>query len=85
MQKELGPAALGDRVLDRVTGYEGVVVSITDYLFGNRRIQIQKQACDEHGQPLETVWLDDAQAQVVERGIMEVAPPNDRRPKQAEY
>lgn len=42
---------LGDRVRDKVTGFEGVVVSRTEWLHGADFVQVQPPTVDAAGAP----------------------------------
>ena len=42
---------LGDKVTDNITGFSGVVMSITEYMHGCRRIGVQATALHD-GKPL---------------------------------
>ena len=58
---------LGDYARDRVTGYEGLVTAITDWLYGCRRITLQRQGWDEkNGKPFEAYTTDDPACELVE-------------------
>lgn len=62
---------LGDRVRDRITGFEGVVIGITDYLYGCRRPIVQPQGMHE-GKPKEAQSFDEPQLALVEAGSFKV-------------
>ncbi len=49
---------LGDKVKDRTTGFEGVVVARTDWLYGCTRFGVQSEGLHE-GKPLEAEWFDE--------------------------
>jgi len=51
---------LGDRVRDKITGFEGVAVARTQYLNGCARIAVQSTVLKE-GKPLDTEWFDEKQ------------------------
>ena len=59
----------GDKVRHRVTGLEGVVMGITDWLFGCHRIHIQPMDLND-GRPQELVALDDGEVEVVTAGFL---------------
>lgn len=56
--------ALGDQVKDTITGFDGIVVAITNWLNGCRRITIQPKALHE-GKPIESQTFDENQLSVV--------------------
>jgi len=56
---------LGDIARDTVTGYQGVVVCISTWLHGCRRITMQAQECQADGKPKESCTFDEPQIEVV--------------------
>lgn len=56
----------GDRVKDAVTGYEGTVVARTEYLNQCVRVQIQAQALQPTGIPVESIHVDEDQVYILE-------------------
>lgn len=56
---------LGDRAKDKLTGFEGVVVGITQWLNACRHIGIKPQDLDKDGKPKECVWFDEPQVEVL--------------------
>ena len=57
---------LGDKVRDSISGYEGIVIGITEWLHGCRRIGIKPMKLDKDGKPLEIEWIDEPQCVLVE-------------------
>jgi len=55
---------LGNTVRDTITGYEGVVFGITNYLFGCKRVGIQGKI-DKEGKVPELHWFDEPSLQVL--------------------
>jgi hypothetical protein len=51
---------LGDRVKDSVTGFQGIVVIISYYLQGCRRMVVQQETLHE-GKPVEPQYFDEPQ------------------------
>ena len=79
---------LGDRVQDQITKLTGIVVSITDWLYGCRRCGVQPEGLKE-GKPVEVGHFDEAQLVVVQRGVIEptvqpVAAPTSGGPPRGE-
>lgn len=58
---------LGDRVRDKITGYEGVVTSITFWLNGCVRLAVQATVLKD-GKPVEAEWIDDQQVELAQEG-----------------
>ena len=52
---------LGDIAKDLITGYEGVVVCISTWLHGCRRITLQARECAADGKPKESCSFDEPQ------------------------
>lgn len=70
---------LGDRVRDRISGFEGIVIGITDWLYQCRRPIVQPASLTSDGKPTETSSFDEDQLEVLERGafkpkVVETAP-----------
>ncbi len=55
---------LGDRARDTITGFQGIVIGITDWLANCRRIGIQPEELKD-GKPLEAVWFDEPHVELV--------------------
>ena len=71
---------LGDRVKDQISGFEGVVVARTDWLYQCRRFAVASEKPDKDGKPLEGQWFDGPQLSVLKKGaflapIISVAAP----------
>lgn len=56
---------LGDEVRDTVTGYTGIVISLTKSLFSSPRCCLQPKAMDGT-KPVEEFWFDEARLETVE-------------------
>lgn len=63
---------LGDRVQDRISKFTGVVVAITDWLNGCRRITIQPESLHD-GKPVDSHTFDSEQVVVLESAPSVVA------------
>ena len=51
---------LGEKVKDKFTGFKGIAMAKTEYLFGCNRIGVQPIELDkETGEPKEWVWFDE--------------------------
>lgn len=62
---------LKDRVKDVVSGYKGIVIGITTWLHGCRRITVQAESLQD-GKPVESQCFDEAQLELVKRGAVEL-------------
>lgn len=59
----MGRINLGDRVRSKVDGFEGVVQSVCDHLYGIRRMGVTAPAKD--GKAGETAWYDEGALELV--------------------
>ena len=57
---------LGQVVRDTITGCDGKVIAITEWLYGCRRIMIQPKGNKETGGPLDAFITDEPQCEVIE-------------------
>jgi len=55
---------LGDKARDKITGFCGIVIAITDWLNGCRRVTVQPQELKD-GRPIESVTFDVEQLEIV--------------------
>lgn len=62
---------LGSYVADVITGYSGVVIAITHWLYGCVRAGVQSKKLKEDGTFPEAVWFDIKQLFIVEEEIIE--------------
>lgn len=63
------PIGLGDRAKDPVTGFSGIVTSVTTFLHGCIRIAIMPEKLDKDGRPREEKYFDQSQLVLVKPGI----------------
>ena len=66
--KEIEMIKLGDKVKDKISGFEGIATATGKYLNGCTRILIEPTKLDEDGKMLKAVWFDDVQIEVAEKG-----------------
>lgn len=57
---------LGDEAKDKITGYSGIVVAITEWLHACRRITIQPKEMKD-GQPAGNYTFDEPQVELVQK------------------
>lgn len=57
---------LGDRVRDLISGFEGIVVGRTEWLFGCTRIGVSPGKLHE-GKTIDSEWFDVQQLELVEK------------------
>lgn len=63
---EANSIKLGDFCRDRLTGYEGIVVGITEWVNCCRHIGIKPRTLDKNGDPRESKWFDEPQVDLIE-------------------
>lgn len=61
---------LGDKVKDRITGFTGIVVARTEWLYGCVRCTVQPQETKD-GKPVDNQTIDEPQLDVVKRSVIE--------------
>lgn len=66
---------LGDKARDRISGFTGIVVAITEWLNGCRRITICPQELKD-GKPVESHTFDAEQVELVQDNAMPAAKPH---------
>ena len=64
---------LGDKVRDKISGFEGIASGKSTYLNGCFRILIEPMKLRDDGTTLDSVWFDVQQVEVVEAdpGVIE--------------
>ncbi len=55
---------LGDKVRDRITGFEGIILGRTEWMTGCRTYGVKSQALKDSS-PIDAVWLDEIQLDLV--------------------
>ena len=56
---------LGDKVVDKISGFAGIATAIAKYLNGCTRILVEPTGLKESGEPIGAEWFDDIQVEVV--------------------
>lgn len=64
----------GDRVKDTITGYVGIVIGITDWLFGCKHVQVKKEGLDKDKKPHESKGFDIQRVEVVKKKAVPLRP-----------
>ena len=60
---------LGDNVKDLISGFKGIVVGRTDWLYGCTRFGVQGKM-DKEGKVQEAQWFDKPQLVVITKAVM---------------
>lgn len=55
---------LGSHVKDTLSGFEGIVIAVTHWLYGCNRYGVQPKGLHE-GKPIEAQWFDEAQLECI--------------------
>lgn len=79
---------LGDEVRDKISGFEGVIVARTEYLWGCVQYAVASRRLKDSGEVLDWLWLDVDRVEIVQReeatrvvrltGGPQPAPPKER-------
>lgn len=67
--------ALGDRAKDKITGFKGIVIGITAWLYNCDRLVIQPEAIKD-GKPIDEATFDADQCALVKKAVIKTAPQN---------
>jgi hypothetical protein len=71
--------SLGDKVKDRISGFEGIATCRSEYMFGCVRVGVSPRGTHE-GKPVESQWFDEDQLDVIEvSAIQRPASVDERR------
>lgn len=62
---------LGDIVKDRHTGFEGLAVARTDWLYGCTRVGIECKELSKDGEPIQPQWFDIQRVILVKKQVVE--------------
>lgn len=62
---------VGERAKDSISGFEGIIFGITEYLHGCRHILLKPDSLGKEGKPAEGVWFDEPQCERVEAETLE--------------
>lgn len=65
---------LGSKVRDHITGFEGIAVARTTWLYGCNRIVIEPTSLDKDGSPVKPESFDEQRIELLEERAPFVAP-----------
>jgi hypothetical protein len=71
---------LGDRAKDTISGGIGIVIGISEWLYGCRRITIQPEKAKD-GKPEEMFTVDEPQVKITKKGAVENVLPDAKTPR----
>lgn len=63
--QKVGGITLGERYKDRHSGYEGIAVGVTIYLYGCRHVLLESGQRDKDGK-IEALWFEEERLEGVE-------------------
>jgi len=52
---------LGDYAKDSISGFEGIVYGLAEYLYGCRRVGLKPKNVGKDGKPIQDEWFDEGQ------------------------
>lgn len=61
---------LGDHIKDKISGFEGVVTSISEYIAGCKRIGVTPMELKSDGTPIDIQSFDEPNLEIVKKGIL---------------
>lgn len=70
---------IGDRVRNRVTGFEGVVTGRTEYITGCARLIVQPQGMKD-GKSYDSEYVDEPMADLLQAGALSPVPTQNGGP-----
>jgi hypothetical protein len=62
---------LGDKVKDKLTGFEGYVNAKAEYLYGCTQVEVQPPI-DDNGNWVKSKWIDEPQLDKVSKFVSEI-------------
>lgn len=67
---------LGDRVKDKLSGFTGIVIGETTWIYGCRRLTVQSEDMKE-GKPIDPYSFDAPQLEVLKKSVLAPRPVPD--------
>lgn len=65
---------LGDKVKDKICGFEGIAISVTKYLNGCVQYEVQPPV-NKKGEYVSSLWIDEPQLIVTKKADVDESPP----------
>ena len=75
---------LGRMYKDRITGFEGIAISRTEWVYGCVRVGLQSPELDKDGKPIDAQVFDEAQVVAQADASDRFVPPPPRPPDMVE-
>lgn len=72
---------LGDRVQDRISKQKGIIIGVTEWLYGCVRVTIQPEEVKD-GKPVEGFSIDLPQCELLKKGVVTPQEKLDEVPKE---
>jgi len=70
---------LGDKVKDKHSKFKGTVIGVSEFLYGCTRIGVKSSDLHE-GSPIESVWFDEPQLDLIKKKVAKRASNNTGGP-----
>jgi hypothetical protein len=70
---------LGDRAKDVISGFEGIVIGHSRFLYGCDTVGLKPQGLHD-GKPISAQWFDINQVEVIKAGEVKAERPHDPKP-----
>jgi len=71
--KERNTVELGDEVQDLVTGYKGIAVGITQWLYGCKRVSVQGRVPKAGGVAPDNINIDEPQCKILKKAKVKIS------------
>ena len=69
---------LGQEVKDKVTGFSGIATSVTEFMYGCRRISVDPRELSKDGKLKENLIFDEPQLEVIGNGLLPAEEPESK-------
>ncbi len=65
------PVKLGSKVKDSITGFEGIAIARSEWMYGCTRIVVESQTLKD-GKPIDGQWFDEQRIETIQEGVLAV-------------
>lgn len=60
---------IGDRVVDTIDGFEGIVTGVTEYMNGCRQALVSPEKLTADGNSINGIWTDEQRLRITDKGV----------------
>jgi hypothetical protein len=60
---------IGDRVRDRINGFQGIATGRTEYINGCRQFLVKPDKLDKDGKPIDGLWIDEQNLELIQSQV----------------